>query len=480
MGRYRILTKYLHFTGRDNLVEEFRSDLWLFLYNNPEFNGKADEILKKNNIEWSYQAVFEANTSYVDAECIIGLILFARAEGLDSYFKNGCMKRWLIRLEQLDHNTTIGFEFCSIGGGWLEMKIRFGHSFYYMDFNEEYDDPLPGMVRMYNALCRGKGSRWDSYTDNPIIFTTSFGQNKEHVKLHISVSDCNCGYLGDDITPNNIIEESEHSQFFGHIEGEQVFSVDYLKKEFERFFLALRSNRYYPRHYPCYGKRRELLKEEEIKIGLYKKYLDAEKETIPEFIQLQLERDADNTCVLTDEGQAYFEEYDYMMRTMLVPPDFKIYPIYDENVDVDAVKKDMEDSRKREWCIRAECIERLKIITIIDTCVKCFKEEGKVFISEDPHGYLYDLEKADEANLAYVESKIDGKVYLIMRTHTPYGVLDSFFYVESNVEEWAKERTNLRKGIADCCVINHAMGNFLEFGSVQFELGFGGTPIRKG
>ena len=66
------------------------------------------EILEKNGLEWSLKSMKEADVSSLDAQCVMALIMGAvRAErfcdgALLGFFKNGSIKKWLKRLNEID------------------------------------------------------------------------------------------------------------------------------------------------------------------------------------------------------------------------------------------------------------------------------------------------------------------------------------------------------------------------------------------
>ncbi len=67
-----------------------------------------NSILQKFGIEWGSESMQEADVSEVDALCVIALLVgVIRAErfcdgALLRFFKNGCILKWLRRLEELD------------------------------------------------------------------------------------------------------------------------------------------------------------------------------------------------------------------------------------------------------------------------------------------------------------------------------------------------------------------------------------------
>lgn len=66
------------------------------------------EILEENGISWGLESMTEADVSHFDGRTVMAFLVGAvRAErfcngALLSFFKNGCILRWLRRLEEID------------------------------------------------------------------------------------------------------------------------------------------------------------------------------------------------------------------------------------------------------------------------------------------------------------------------------------------------------------------------------------------
>ncbi|MBQ2245548.1 MAG: hypothetical protein II324_00700, partial [Selenomonadales bacterium] len=54
----------------------------------------------------------------------------------------------------------LDFSFVGIAYGWLMMKIQTENHYAVLQCDECLDDPLPGMMHMYNALKEGKDFSW--------------------------------------------------------------------------------------------------------------------------------------------------------------------------------------------------------------------------------------------------------------------------------------------------------------------------------
>ena len=136
MSKFRSLTKYLHLISNDKIgewiidrendgtiehqiqfpyvnysemVSDFVKDVYAFNEEHKELElNRYGEILEKNGIEWDKKSMSNADVSTLDAKCVLALIVGAvRAErfcdgALLDFFKNGSIRKWLIRLLEID------------------------------------------------------------------------------------------------------------------------------------------------------------------------------------------------------------------------------------------------------------------------------------------------------------------------------------------------------------------------------------------
>lgn len=92
-----------------DMVRHFEEDVYNFQSNHPEYElNHYSDILRENGIEWGTKSMQEADVSALDGKCIMALILGAiRAErfcdgALLTFFENGTIKKWLLRLKEID------------------------------------------------------------------------------------------------------------------------------------------------------------------------------------------------------------------------------------------------------------------------------------------------------------------------------------------------------------------------------------------
>ena len=95
------------FVNYSEMVHHFIGDVYDFSENNKDFKlTRYGEILEKNGLEWGSKSMSEANVSYLDAQCVMALIMGAvRAErfcdgALLGFFKDGSIHKWLKRLSE--------------------------------------------------------------------------------------------------------------------------------------------------------------------------------------------------------------------------------------------------------------------------------------------------------------------------------------------------------------------------------------------
>ncbi len=99
------------FVAYSDMVYQFEKDVYAFECANEEMGlNRYNEILKMNGIEWSVKSMEEVDISGLDEQCIMALLVGAiRAErfcegALLDFFENGCILKWLVRLNENDVN----------------------------------------------------------------------------------------------------------------------------------------------------------------------------------------------------------------------------------------------------------------------------------------------------------------------------------------------------------------------------------------
>jgi hypothetical protein len=101
---------YVNYT---KTVDSFVHDVYAFMDANPDYElNRYGEILEQNGLEWNSQSMKEADVTGLEARCVMALIMGAiRAErfcdgALLGFFRDGCIKKWLERLKEIDGDAT--------------------------------------------------------------------------------------------------------------------------------------------------------------------------------------------------------------------------------------------------------------------------------------------------------------------------------------------------------------------------------------
>lgn len=91
------------------IVTDFLHDFYKFEKDNNEMKLKYyKDILNENNIDWRSESMITADVSDLNAQVVLALIMgVIRADRFSEgtlleFFQNGCIVKWLHRLENLD------------------------------------------------------------------------------------------------------------------------------------------------------------------------------------------------------------------------------------------------------------------------------------------------------------------------------------------------------------------------------------------
>lgn len=129
---------------------------------------------------------------------------------------------------------------------------------------------------------------------------------------------------------------------------------------------------------------------------------------------------------------------------------------------------------------KIEAIKRLSRMGIIKDAIDQFEKEDIVMYSDHTvfggHevGALYWLNNSLLNQVEDFEAEYDALVYLVVRTYTAFGMLDSYFYVSDHKDEWDMDYDDLSEGYATVYVYNNDEPAFSEFGSIGWKEAGGG------
>lgn len=122
-----------------------------------------------------------------------------------------------------------------------------------------------------------------------------------------------------------------------------------------------------------------------------------------------------------------------------------------------------------------EAVRRMKSMHIMPDAIKLFRDEGKVLISENPYGFMYEANEEQAKLISDFEAEYHTLVYHanLVRT-SELGDLLSLFYVSNHIEEWEMDRSDLPEHFAFVYTINLSIPEFSEFGMTEFRAVNGG------
>lgn len=126
---------------------------------------------------------------------------------------------------------------------------------------------------------------------------------------------------------------------------------------------------------------------------------------------------------------------------------------------------------------KEEAIARLKLMGIYPTVITEF-EEGKLNRSEPPIGGLYWIEGEELEKIKSFEEEYNALVYLVIRSYTEIGTMDSYLYVSDYEEEWDIDRGELEEGFPVVYVNNLDYPDCSEFGEIEIAQTIGAGFIR--
>lgn len=130
----------------------------------------------------------------------------------------------------------------------------------------------------------------------------------------------------------------------------------------------------------------------------------------------------------------------------------------------------MEELRAKQ---KAQAIERMKKLGIMEQPVKEFEEEGKLNLSENG-GLLYYLNEDEQKMVNDFEKENNGLVYHVIKSRTTIGLMYALLYVSEYLEEWEMDMEDLGEGQALAYVVNMDMPDCSEFGTIGIKPSVGG------
>lgn len=118
---------------------------------------------------------------------------------------------------------------------------------------------------------------------------------------------------------------------------------------------------------------------------------------------------------------------------------------------------------------KSEAISRMKSLGIFPETIRQFSRGGKINISEPPLGVFYWANDDELNEIREFECKHNALVYLIVRSFTSIGTMDSYLYVSDHENEWEDDREDITDSILFTYTINRDDPQCSEFGSIGFK-----------
>ena len=129
---------------------------------------------------------------------------------------------------------------------------------------------------------------------------------------------------------------------------------------------------------------------------------------------------------------------------------------------------------------KEEAIKRMKKIGIFNEAIEQFENDDLISISEPTQmfgitiGALYWLNDDQKRIVKSFEEEYNALVYLVVRSYTNIGIMDSLFYVSDHKDEWFMDNADLDEKYACVYVINYDMPECSEFGTIAWKEANGG------
>lgn len=144
------------------------------------------------------------------------------------------------------------------------------------------------------------------------------------------------------------------------------------------------------------------------------------------------------------------------------------------NTTITTIEEKREEALKRLSILQEKGLEYKAPIHCFKkgTDIGMFENQGGMFKSVYYQIYLNEGEEPYDSLIAEIkkfEEKEQAMVYLILCTHTVFGDLYDFFFVENDKKKWAKAQKELRNQCPYIYCYNMDTPAFSEKGPIYFE-----------
>lgn len=117
-----------------------------------------------------------------------------------------------------------------------------------------------------------------------------------------------------------------------------------------------------------------------------------------------------------------------------------------------------------------EAVNRMNILGVAKETIRQFTEDGKLTQSEPPIGGLYWVDDDTLADVRKFEEEYKSLVYLVVRSFTNIGIMDSYLFVPEDTSTWKEDVAILKKeGYIFSYVRNLDYPECSEFGDVWLK-----------
>lgn len=119
---------------------------------------------------------------------------------------------------------------------------------------------------------------------------------------------------------------------------------------------------------------------------------------------------------------------------------------------------------------KAEAIKRMKLLKIYPETIAQFEMENLISVSEPPFGAFFWADNETRQRIDEFEKKTDSLVYMVIRSYTTVGKMDSYLFVSDyKNEEWEMDRDDIAHGQVLAYVYNYDVPEFSEFGAIGIQ-----------
>lgn len=130
---------------------------------------------------------------------------------------------------------------------------------------------------------------------------------------------------------------------------------------------------------------------------------------------------------------------------------------------------------------KSEAILHMITLGLHPKLIRDFREHDAVRLCSGNDGTISLLEDGSlKEQIRHFEAEGDNLVYLVVRSYTAYGQMDSLLFIDNYSEEWELAREDLKSGYVMTYTLNQDYPSCSEMGSIVVERSPSGGLIRLG